>query len=84
MDTLDFNLPDQLKEFVQTRVTEGGYSSVSEYIRDLVRADQKKQAWAILEEEIAKGIDSGPAEPMTAQDWAELRSRVSQRAEQSH
>ncbi|MGD9633010.1 MAG: type II toxin-antitoxin system ParD family antitoxin [Pirellulales bacterium] len=81
MDALEFNLPDQLMEFVRVRVTQGGYQNVSEYICELVDADQRKQAWAILESEIAKGIDSGPAEPMTPQDWADLRRRVSERAQ---
>lgn len=81
MDTLEFNLPDTLMEFVRTRVTQGGYQNVSEYIRDLVNADQRKQAWAVLEAEIAKGIDSGPAEPMTSQDWADLRKRAVERSQ---
>jgi putative addiction module CopG family antidote len=44
METMNIALPESMKHFVQERVTEGGYSSVSEYIRELIRADQKRNA----------------------------------------
>ena len=59
MDTMNIAVPDALKEFVQTRVAEGGCSSVSEYVRELIRADQKQQAWAVIEAEVLKGLRSG-------------------------
>ena len=37
MDTMNIALPESMKHFVQEQVNEGGYSSVSEYIRDLIR-----------------------------------------------
>jgi Arc/MetJ-type ribon-helix-helix transcriptional regulator len=43
METMNISLPDSLKGFVDSRVKTGGYSSVSEYVRDLVREDQKRQ-----------------------------------------
>ena len=76
METMNVALPETLKEFVQSRVAQGGYSSVSEYMRELIRADQKQQAWAVLEVEVLKGLNSGPAEPMTAADWSALRARI--------
>jgi antitoxin ParD1/3/4 len=82
MDTMNIALPEILKEFVVTRVREGGYSSASEYVRELIRADQKQKALAVLEAEILKGLNSGPAEPMTAEDWKNIRSEVRQRYEQ--
>ncbi len=35
MQTINITLPDQLKEFVDGQVGSGGYSSVSEYVRQL-------------------------------------------------
>ena len=81
MDTMNIAVPETLKEFVQTRVAEGGYSSVSEYVRELIRADQKQQAWAVLEAEVLKGLHSGPATPMTAEDWESIRAEVRKRFE---
>jgi antitoxin ParD1/3/4 len=40
METMNISLPDNLKGFVDSRVKTGSYSSVSEYVRDLVREDQ--------------------------------------------
>ena len=40
METMNVALPESMKQFVQERVSAGGYSSVSEYIRELIRADQ--------------------------------------------
>ena len=81
METMNIALPENLKEFVVTRVSEGGYGSVSEYVGELIRADQQHTSWATLEAEVVKGIESGPAEPMSEKDWADLRSRVHQRTE---
>lgn len=78
-DTMNVALPRNLKEYVQEQVSLGGYSSVSEYLRELIRADQKYKAKEALEAEILKGLDSGEATPMTAQDWQEIRKEVMRR-----
>ena len=83
MDTTNFSLPDTLKDFVLMRVSEGGYGSVSEYVGELVRADQKQKALALVEVEVLEGIRSRPAEPMTEKDWADLRSRARSRGEEA-
>ena len=78
-DTMNVALPRNLKEYVQERVSLGGYSSVSEYLRELIRADQKQKAKEALEAEISKGLDSGDATPMTAEDWQAIRREVVRR-----
>jgi len=65
MNTMNIAIPKQLKSFVQREVLRRGYSSVSEYVRDLIRGDQERQAIAMLEAEYLKGLDSGPSTPMT-------------------
>ena len=49
------------------------------YVRDLIRGDQESQAIAMLEAEYLKGLESGPATPMTQQDWQEIREEVRRR-----
>ena len=39
MQTMNISLPDLLKKFVDKQVASGRYSSVSDYIRDLIRDD---------------------------------------------
>lgn len=82
MDTMNIAVPESLKEFVLQRVSSGGYSSVSEYVRALIRADQSRQAQELLEAEILKGLNSGESTPMTAEDWKELRAEVRRRLRQ--
>lgn len=79
LDTMNVALPRNLKEYAQQQVSIGGYSSVSEYIRDLIRADQKQKAKDTLEAEILKGLNSGEAITMSAKDWQEIRSEVVRR-----
>jgi hypothetical protein len=40
MATLNISLPDSRREFVDQQVAAGGYSTASEYIRDLIRQAQ--------------------------------------------
>jgi antitoxin ParD1/3/4 len=80
MNTMNIAIPKQLKSFVQRQVERRGYSSVSEYVRDLIRGDQEHQAIAALETEILKGLDSGPATPMTKEDWQDIRMEVRRRS----
>ena len=86
MATMNISLPNPMKEFVEAEVTQGGYSTASEYFRDLLREAQKRKAQEKLEALLLEGLDSGPSTPMTAQDWQdirqEVRKRVAQRAGQ--
>jgi len=43
MSTMNISLPETLKAFVDDQVTEGGYSTSSEYVRELIRRDQDRQ-----------------------------------------
>ena len=49
MQTMNISLPDPLKEFVDHQIAGGRYSSVSEYIRELIRDDEKRKAEQRLE-----------------------------------
>lgn len=68
MPTMNISLPDPMKRFVEQQVATGSYSSVSEYVRELVRADQRRRA---TEERIARL----PQEPLSAlTDWDKLEA----------
>ncbi len=79
METMNIALPKVMKVFVQSQVAKRGYSSASEYIRELIRADQDERARAALETEILKGLQSGKSTPMTAGDWKAIRQEVRRR-----
>jgi antitoxin ParD1/3/4 len=76
---MNIALPMNLKKYVERRVSEGGYSSVSEYMRELIRSDQRESAQALLENELLRGLASGPAERMTPADWKGIRGEVKRR-----
>ncbi|MBZ2185916.1 MAG: type II toxin-antitoxin system ParD family antitoxin [Bryobacter sp.] len=76
MQTMNISLPDQLKEFVDDQVGSGRYSSVSEYVRDLIRDDEKRKAQQKLEALLIEGIQGGEATEMTRQDWSDIRAEA--------
>jgi antitoxin ParD1/3/4 len=73
MQTMNISLPDQLKEFVDEQVGSGRYSSVSEYVRDLIRDDERRKAQEKLETMLMEGLQSGEPTEMTREDWADIR-----------
>ncbi len=79
MDTMNIALPDTMKQYVHDQVAQGGYSSVSEYVRELIRTDQTQKARQALEVEILKGLNSGESSPMTDDDWQAIRQEVRRR-----
>jgi antitoxin ParD1/3/4 len=70
---MNISLPETMKDFVDEQVQGGGYGSASEYIRDLVRRDQKQRAETRLETLLLEGIDSGEDIPVTPEFWENLR-----------
>jgi antitoxin ParD1/3/4 len=76
MQTMNISLPDQLKDFVDEQVGSGRYSSVSEYVRDLIRDDEKRKAQEKLEALLVEGIQSGKPTGMTRQDWEDVRRQA--------
>ena len=45
-----------MKQYVEEQVTVGDYSSASEYMRELVRADQKRNAKEQLEQTLLESL----------------------------
>jgi antitoxin ParD1/3/4 len=79
METMNIALPDELKEYVRERIGKGGYSSVSEYVRELIRNDRREHARRLLEGQVLQGLRSGESVPMTKNDWADIRAGVTKR-----
>ncbi len=79
MQTMNISLPDPMKHFVEEQVSMGGYSSVSEYVRELVRADQKRKAKERLENVLLEALKTEP-ETVTPEWWATLREEIRSQA----
>jgi antitoxin ParD1/3/4 len=77
--SINISLPDTMRTYIEEQVAQGGYSSVSEYFRELVRQDQKQRAKERLETMLLEGLNSGDATEMTVQDWEDIRQVVRER-----
>jgi antitoxin ParD1/3/4 len=59
--TLNISLPKPLKKFVEEQTVSGGYTSASEYIRELIRAARRLRTRNHqLETLLLEGLESGP------------------------
>ncbi|MEM8642836.1 MAG: type II toxin-antitoxin system ParD family antitoxin [Cyanobacteria bacterium P01_G01_bin.54] len=76
---MNISLPETLRDYVDEQIEAGGYGTVSEYVRDLIRQDQRRKAKARVEALLLEGLDSGEATPMTDEDWAVIRQAVQER-----
>ena len=79
METMNIALPESMKQYVQERVTEGGYSSVSEYVRELIRVDQKRKVEERIDAFLLEGLDSGELIPVTKEYWEEKKRKLTAR-----
>jgi antitoxin ParD1/3/4 len=75
MQSMNISLPDPLKRFVDAQIAQGRYSSVSEYIRELIRADEKRKAEEQLEIFLLEGLRGEEAE-FTREDWKAIREEA--------
>jgi antitoxin ParD1/3/4 len=73
MTTMNISLPDSLKAFVDEQVDTRGYSTSSEYVRELIRKDQDVQALRAL---LVDGVSSDPTPPVAPEYFQRLRDRV--------
>jgi len=70
---MNVSLPDALKSFVDEQVTSGGYSTSSEYVRELIRKDQDRQRLRAM---LLAGAASPPGQPADDDYFDTLRARV--------
>lgn len=79
MGTMNIALPESLKSYVRERVADGGYGSVSEYVRELIRADQKQRLEVRIDALLLDGLNSGaPIEVMPVY-WESKKRKLADR-----
>jgi antitoxin ParD1/3/4 len=72
MESMNISLPEPLKAFVDSQIASGRYSSASEYVRELIRADEKHKAEVQLEALLLAGL-KGDDRSLTRADWQRIR-----------
>ncbi len=82
MTSMNVSLPESLRRFAEQRASDG-YSSLSEYFRELLRRDRKRAAEDRLEKLLLEGLESG--EPIDVEEgfWEKKRRDLVARAEGS-
>lgn len=78
MTSMNISLPDPLKAFVDAQIESGRYSSASEYVRELIREDERRKAQERLEALLLEGL-SGDETPLTRQDFDDIRRQALER-----
>ena len=82
MAQMNISIPDKLKSWVESRVADGSYASSSDYVRDLVRQDQRDGATRQrLQAAIDQGRASGRSDRSLADIIAETRARAAAHGE---
>jgi antitoxin ParD1/3/4 len=75
MTSMNVSLPEDLKQYVEAQ-TKSGYSTPSEYVRELIRADQKRRAKEKLDALLLEGLNSGNPIPVDADFWNDLKQKA--------
>ena len=70
---MNISLPDTLKSFVDKQVSNRGYGTSSEYVRELIRKDQDRQR---LRDLLAEGVASKPGNEANSAYFNSLRNKV--------
>lgn len=73
MSTMNISLPDALKSFVDEQVSQRGYGTSGEYVRELIRRDQDRLQ---LRNPLLAGASPAPAAPVNETYFEGLRERV--------
>jgi antitoxin ParD1/3/4 len=81
MATMNVSLPGDMVEFVETEVSEGGYSSASEVVREALRLlqhdkAQQREKLAILKREVGIGLDAAAAGRFSSKSVGDIRDEV--------
>ena len=74
--TVNVSMPEALRKFLEEEVERQGFSTISEYVRHLVRREIKRVEDSRLEELLLEGIQSGEPREMKTADWQVIRERV--------
>ena len=75
MTTMNISLPESMKAYVDQRVSQEGYGTSSEYVRELIRRDKDRSKLRAM---MLKGLES----PVTGQADVAYFQSLRRRAEQ--
>lgn len=75
---MNVSIPEEMKRWVEDQRKTGRFGNSSDYVRDLIRRDQERQAKiADLQALVKEGVESGPSE-MTMSDLLQAARKQAQ------
>ena len=77
MAVISVEVPQDLREFIDANVRHGKFTSVNDYIVALV--ESARDGRSAIEAALLDGLESGPAEEWTKDEWAGIKQRVAER-----
>jgi len=78
MATMNISLPDPMRDWVEAQIKTGQYANNSDYLRDLIRKDQRNsEKLKAMQEAITQGFASGKAEKL---DMQAIKKKAKQQA----
>jgi len=75
MESVNISLPEPLMRFVDAQIATGRYGSASEYVRELIREDEKRKAEERVEALLLEGLEGEESE-LTSGDWKVIRKEA--------
>lgn len=78
MSNLNISLPDSMRTFVEEKISRDGYGTISEYVRELIRTDERAEQDR-FERLIAQAYASGDPVPHTKADIEKARAETHRR-----
>lgn len=77
MATMNVSLPDPMKKWAENQAVKDTYSNASDYVRDLIRRDQRRSAKIVAFQKLLDGGRSSDISTRSMDDiWSEALSRA--------
>jgi antitoxin ParD1/3/4 len=76
--SINVSLPASMKSWVDAVVSHEGYGTTSEFIRELLRQEQKRRARSEVEDAVLLAMKD-PAAPLDQAQWRHIRREVAAR-----
>lgn len=77
--TMNISLPADLRKWVDKQVSTGGFTTASEYVRDMLRRERRRQMKREVESLILESMASGKMEEAGDGYWSDLRAQARKR-----
>ena len=74
MASFNVTMPDGMREFVDKRTEEGNFGTPTEYIRSLIRDDQRTTEKEQLDKKLLQALDDDRVEEVTPDVFERLRA----------